>query len=207
MKHAVCIKFCLVFLAFCSSLTAYGQDVSYRLAPEKSIMTISGTSSVHDWTCEVKELDGWIAMPKSMANKMPKRGDSMKKASITAGVKNIISGRGMSMDKRTWEALKSEEFPQITFETRQTRVNKIVDLPAGTFEMSVNGDLTIAGTVKPIEMILSGKKASDGSFHFTGSKQLKMTAFNVVPPTAMFGQIVAGDDVTVNFNLVYSKTL
>lgn len=199
------LKICFIFLWLNPALSVYSQDATFRLSPEKSKMTVSGTSTVHDWTCDVKELEGWLTLPPSMANKMPKRGDSVKKASISAAVKSIVSGRGLPMDKRTWEALKAEEFPKITFEATQSRVNKIIDLPAGTFEMTVKGDLTIAGVTRPVELILSGKKLSGGGFQFTGSKQLKMTTFNITPPTAMFGQIVAGDDVTVQFDLVYSK--
>jgi hypothetical protein len=35
----------------------------------------------------------------------------------------------------------------------------------------------------------------------SGSKKLKMTEFDMVPPTALMGTIKTGDEVTVTFNL------
>jgi hypothetical protein len=34
---------------------------------------------------------------------------------------------------------------------------------------------------------------------------MKMTSFKVDPPTAMWGVIKSGDDITVNFTLVLKK--
>ena len=44
---------------------------------------------------------------------------------------------------------------------------------------------------------------TQGKVQFTGSYTLKMTDFSVKPPTAMFGTIKTGDEITVKFNVDY----
>lgn len=40
--------------------------------------------------------------------------------------------------------------------------------------------------------------------HLQGSKSLKLADFQVEPPTAMFGQIVTGDEISVVLDLYFS---
>ena len=40
---------------------------------------------------------------------------------------------------------------------------------------------------------------------FSGEKELKMTDFNVTPPTAMFGAIKSGDDITIKYDVVFTR--
>ena len=49
-------------------------------------------------------------------------------------------------------------------------------------------------------MVLEGT-----SMKLKGAKEITLQDFSMTPPTAMFGQIVVGDKVTVNFDLVFVK--
>ena len=42
-----------------------------------------------------------------------------------------------------------------------------------------------------------------GKLIFKGSKKLKMSDFEMTPPSAMFGQIQTHDDITVHFEFRY----
>jgi hypothetical protein len=44
---------------------------------------------------------------------------------------------------------------------------------------------------------------ADKSIAINGSYKLKMTSYNVTPPSIMLGAIKTGDDITVNFNLLF----
>ena len=88
----------------------FAQDVEYKAElGENSTMTIDGTSTIHDWTSTVEEIDGALVLVEKTAKKGLKKGDKIKQLKITIPVKKIISPRGSSMDNRTWKALKEEE--------------------------------------------------------------------------------------------------
>lgn len=85
-----------------------------------------------------------------------------------------------------------------------TKVNSIKGSSAD-FTASVTGNLSIAGTTKLVDLNVTGKKKSNGDLVFNGSKKIKMTDFNVKPPSFMFGAMKTGDDVTVTFSTTFSK--
>jgi hypothetical protein len=64
----------------------------------------------------------------------------------------------------------------------------------------------MAGTTKPIDLVANYKVLSNGDLQITGSKKIKMTDFNMEPPTAMMGTIKVGDDVIIGFDIVLSST-
>jgi polyisoprenoid-binding protein YceI len=90
-------------------------------------------------------------------------------------------------------ALKKEEYPKVVFELEEVKNTS-----------TLTGSLTIAGTKKEVEieaeMVLEGT-----SMKLKGVKEITLQDFSMTPPTAMFGQIVVGDKVTVNFDLVFVK--
>ncbi len=65
----------------------------------------------------------------------------------------------------------------------------------------------MAGTSKPVELEATGKMLANGDFQLSFSKKLKMTDFNMKPPTAVLGTIKVGDEITLNFNMVLTHTL
>jgi hypothetical protein len=44
---------------------------------------------------------------------------------------------------------------------------------------------------------------ADKSFTVTGVKKMKMTDYNVKPPTALLGTIKTGNDITISYNLKF----
>ena len=102
------------------------------------------------------------------------------------------------MDKKTWGALKSEEFSDITCSLKDFDIQK-----ADTkYTITANGEMTIAGSTKPLTITINAKFLEDGSLKFTGSKALKMTDFDVTPPKALLGTLKTGDDITIDFTVL-----
>ncbi|NNE76406.1 MAG: YceI family protein, partial [Pricia sp.] len=66
------------------------------------------------------------------------------------------------------------------------------------------GTLNIAGQEKKIEIPLQ-METSGETIEFIGEHQITLQDYGIEPPTAMFGQIIVGDEVTVKFDLVFSK--
>jgi hypothetical protein len=170
---------------------------------ENSTMSIDGTSTIHDWTSTIEEVNGKLQVKRTILGKKNlKKGDQLENLTLSVPVKSIKSPRGTVMDNRTFEALKYEEHPNIIFNLDNAKVTEVLE--DGSFKLLASGELTIAGATRPIELEATGKKHNNG-FRFQGEKAFKMTEYEVKPPSAMFGQIQTGDEVKINFDLAFTE--
>ncbi len=195
----------IIFLSFCLAFV-YNIGISQTIilnVSEETTMTVNGTSTLHDWTSEVNTVTGTVEMGKKMVAKgKVKKGNEIKSVKIVVPVKSIISPRGATMDKKTYNALKSEEHPNIIFELND---NKVSSASGNTFSITAHGDLTIAGKKNHVEFPIEGKIISSEKVSFTGSYKFNMTDYDMEPPTAMFGQIVTGEEIEIKFELIVLK--
>lgn len=166
----------------CTVLIGYSQE-TYKLS-ESSLLTISGTSTVHSWTVTANSLQGSMSYT-----------DDIKDIRLRVPVADIKSERGAAMDKKMHGALKLEQHPEVIFTFQE------IDNISG---LSIKGQLNIAGAEKPIDL-RSEVLAVDNGYNIKGSQEIVLQDFGIEPPTAMFGQIVVGDKVTVNYNLTFVK--
>jgi len=198
-------KYRIFFLALffvTSCLIGVAQTVKFNVG-DSTKMTVTGTSTLHDWTSEVKTVTGYVESDNKMISKgKVKKGEKIQAVHIVVPVKSIISPRGATMDKKTYDALKSEEFPEIIFDLKN---NEITEVTGETFTVQSKGMLTIAGKTKEVEFLVSGLVMSDDMMRFSGAYKLNMKDYDMEPPSAMFGQIVTGEEVEIKFELVVSK--
>ena len=77
----------------------------------------------------------------------------------------------------------------------------------GPGEYISTGDLTIAGTKKPIEMPVTIERMDGGKLKVKGSVPIKMTDYGIKPPAPALamGLIKTGDDVKVAIEWVLAK--
>jgi polyisoprenoid-binding protein YceI len=163
---------------------------NYTLSTGNKV-SIKGTSSLHDWEEVANDYTCTISTAQQES--------SFKFETLTFNVKakSIKSDKDL-MDKKTYEALKADKFPEITF--KMTSPVEL-DLNQDTFKGTITGNLTMAGVTKTISVPVNGKKKTDNSFQISGSKKIKMTDYKMEPPTALMGSIKTGDEVTINFTL------
>lgn len=192
----------LFIFLFTVSGNVLAQSDSYEIL-ESSTIQIEGTSTLHDWTSDVEEFSSYIKFDATALE-----GDSIsnpvESLSLTIPVKSIESGKG-GMNRRTYDALKSDDFPNIMFQMNKGELVN-ADSALTSMELNVEGNLTIAGTSKDITLPVTGTKQEDGSFKFTGEYELNMKDYDVDPPSAMLGTIKAGEMVTVVFEVFVAKS-
>ena len=107
------------------------------------------------------------------------------------------------MDKKTYKALKMEEHPVILFQLSEIRS---IDRKDDNYLITAEGDLTVAGMTRAVELQVTGKSLPDDEIQFMGEKTFTMTSFDVAPPTAMMGTISTGDEITVKFDITLTTT-
>lgn len=163
---------------------------------------ISGTSTVHDWTCKGSEVTGFANLPKDWVDGKPKVASSFSGVEVSVLVRGLLSGRGSIMDDKMYAALKDDEHPNIEFKVTKATIKSVTGNKA---TLEVTGTLSMAGVTKTITMPITGERVDGTKFKFAGEKALKMTDFGMEPPTALFGALLTGDDVKVSFNLTMKK--
>ncbi|WMN12333.1 YceI family protein [Marivirga salinae] len=179
----------IIMMLFFAPLV-YGQQLTVNESNTK--LSVDGTSSVHDWTIEAEQFNG-KADVKIENNTL----QSINSLSFNIPVESLKSGKS-GMDDNTYEALKADDHPVIKYEFRSMDNVKV---EGNTTTMSTKGALTIGGVTKIVNMNVKAN-ASDG-VAFSGDITFKMSVFEIDPPTAVFGTIRTGDQVTIKFNVQY----
>ena len=171
---------------------AYSQT---RFHPEKSSMKLTGTSSLHDWESVVMMDQMNVELHIEDADPL-----LLGHLRLQIPVKSIKSGKSI-MDKKTYSALKSEEFPFISYEV------EVFDYNNGEVIAS-DGKLKVAGEerVVPVTAVYD-KTNTTRLITFQGSVSFNMTDFNIEPPTAMLGTLKTGDEITITYNITVEFNL
>tara|TARA_Y100001935_G_scaffold93147_1_gene77409 strand:+ start:21474 stop:22037 length:564 start_codon:yes stop_codon:yes gene_type:complete len=179
----------LVLLFIGNSLSA---QTNYTLNNSKSTLTIEGTSTIHDWESEAEKVTGEAVLELSDNELI-----NISSLAFKVEVKSIKSGKRI-MDSKTKDALKEKSNPEIIF-----KLDTIENLTADS--VSAKGTLNIAGKTNEVILNAAYSIGPDGSISINGSQPIKMTDYNIDPPTAMMGTMKTGDDVTVIYNVLYTK--
>jgi polyisoprenoid-binding protein YceI len=163
---------------------------TYTLTKDHTV-TIHGTSNLHNWDEKVQIVsgDGVVNLDKDGSF-------DLISIDIKMNVHSIKSDKGSIMDNNTYKALKADVYPEIIF-TLTTPVKSIPS--ANEKSISVKGNLTIAGTTRPVDMQVKIVMQGKGTLSFEGAQTIKMTDYNISPPTALFGTLKTGNEITIDF--------
>lgn len=182
-------RFFVPLLLIALVATGFSASVLLTVQPESRIW-VDGTSTVHDWTCEVSTFDGTF-------NVGPEAWREIKDVTVTVPAQALECKNG-TMNKKARAALDAKDYPTITYTLRAADVTTT---DAETFEVSATGDLSIAGATQPVTMAVVGTLLDDGRVHYAGSLPIQMSDFGIDPPTAMLGALKTGNDVIVRFEV------
>jgi len=188
MKKSQFAQFLIPILMLLMWNTSFGQQ-AYQLSGDQKL-TVSGTSSIHDWEMVAKDIKG-AAQITVVNDKLT----SISSLAIDMPVKSLKSGKG-SMDSNTYEALEEKKYPSIKFEmTELTSITGNV--------VKVKGKLTIAGASKIIP--LEGTYTVNGSaIRLKGKHDILFSDYNITPPTAVFGTIKTGNELSLGFEVSFT---
>jgi len=150
-----------------------------KLTQKSTTITISGTSPMHDWVMKgsASTFTGTVA------------GNAITNVSLTVPVKTLNAEKGKTMEKKAYEALKSDKAPNVTFTASSINIGK----------SNVVGKLTIAGTAKNVSFPVSIVKKGE-AYIIDGTETIKLSEFGMERPGFM--GIKTGDVVTVKVNLL-----
>ncbi len=168
--------------------------VQFSVHPE-SQLSIDGTSSLHDWTCEVGTVQGTLVSTTEDAT-------AIEQVELVIPI-DAIGCKNDTMDRKMRDALKADDHPMITYTF--ARHDPATTSADGTFSLATTGTLRIAGAEKTVQVTVNGEQLPDGAVRFRGTVPLIMTEFGVTPPKALMGTLKTGDAVTIRFDVKMAR--
>ncbi len=173
---------------------------TFQLATDSATtITVTGTSTLHGWTVAVNEIQD-VPTTIILSGENENTVDSFAFGVV---INSMDGGRGASMNAKITKALQAAAHPIISYQQNEPAVMSNMD-DTGNFKLISKGILKMVGLEKAVEIEVMGQK-TDSGIVLKGSKPLKFSEFEIEPPSAMFGQIVCGDDIAVNFEFRYQK--
>ena len=170
-----------------------------------SVLWLEGWSNVHEWEsrttqptvkllrdtesadpADVAALDQWL------------RSGALRGLELGVPLATMHSKKGSTLDKNLLKALKAEQNPEITFHVTQARAGNAT---GDSIKVSADGTLRVAGRERPITVAGRLVRGEAGVW-LNGSHGLRMSEYEVKPPTMMLGTLRVHDSVSVHFRLL-----
>ena len=148
--------------------------------------TVSGTSTIRGWTCSVQ---GTAQVTPGSSTPAPGFANGVETATLTVPV-NAFDCPNDDMTEHLLEAMKAEEFAEITFE--------LEGYEAAGRQTVASGTLTITGVTEPVSFPVSLTPSGAG-VEIEGELRLDMTTFGVEPPVVMLGVLRVRPQIHIQF--------
>lgn len=176
-------------------------QTNYTLSSETAEMIVDGSSTVSDWSVSIRKAKGNFLIIDNFKIEIGASLYSNLKFEFL--VNEMESGRGPIMNNKVKKALKSSEHPMVNYNSTE---NKIVSVKDKSFVLESKGEIEIGGLKKPFSFLLNCSYNEEiKTISFEGNKDITMSMFNIVKPTAFFGKLKTMDELNVKFNMSFTK--
>jgi polyisoprenoid-binding protein YceI len=181
-----CAALVTLTLAAASAIAMAGAEA---LVPTGGAITVTGTSTLHDWSVRATGLKGSLALPVGFLAGEP---SAAPVATFTLPARALTSEHDR-MNKLMWESLAADKHPNLIFALESARLH---GAGGPSVKVEVKGSLTVAGVPRPVTLLMEVRHDGDRVVA-SGELPLKMSDFGIKPPTAMMGTVRTGDAVRV----------
>ncbi len=196
----------MITISFSIGEVAYSQ-LTY-VPDQLSRLWIEGRSNINEFECQANQ---YFAEATLIDDNDPiellQQIDERVFMQVEIRVDGFECGRSR-MNQDLQKALKSSEYPEITFTFNSATILNIPDVNSddNAFEMEVRGFLTVAGNTREIHFTTRAYFVETYRIRAIGKTTIRMSDFDVEPPTALMGLIKAEDELTVHFDLYANET-
>jgi len=132
-----------------------------------------------------------------------RQGAYFENARIDIRTRTLDCGhRGINRD--LYESLKAQHHPHISLALEEVRWT--ADNPLGSTDnwqwLTACAELTVAGVSREVDLKVQARRLAHKTYRFVCEHRIRMTDFNVTPPTAMFGAVKVDNEVDIHFDLI-----
>tara|TARA_R110002012_G_scaffold268866_1_gene452858 strand:+ start:67 stop:654 length:588 start_codon:yes stop_codon:yes gene_type:complete len=182
-----------VFFMLLTAGSMFGQNFKMDNSSE---IIVEGTSNIHDWEMKATSKQGGATIT-TEDGKLT----GISKLQVSIPAESLESGKG-GMDKNAYKALNTNKHKNIEFKLDE--VKKIEANGSNSFKVNGLATLKISGVSKQVPVEFTAK-LNGNKLEINGEESLNMTNYKIDPPTAMFGTITTGEEVTIKFKSTFSK--
>lgn len=185
-----------VLLAATAAQARAQETMKLQLEPGTEL-SISGTSTVHGFTCKTSRIDATLVVDRGYTKDLTKIARPIVSVRVEIPAKSLDCGNG-KMNDNMYGTLKAKDNPTITY------VMSGYDLEnasATGFGAKTTGVLTIAGKSKTIAMDVKADRVEDTKATAKGEQAILLTDFGIKPPSFMLGALKVGNEIKIKFNL------
>ncbi len=182
----------ILFLLAGISLLAEGQ--TFELSESGTLIAIKGTSTLHDWQMELTTFNSGFHL-----NRFGSEIEGFDNVSFRCKAKDIKSESSL-MDKKAYNALRADDYPFITYTGMSVTGLKTEGMD---FTGNLSGKLNVAGKTRDVIIPFNGSFTDNSTISINAETVLKMSSFNINPPTAMLGALKTSDEITVSLSLQF----
>jgi polyisoprenoid-binding protein YceI len=184
---------------------AAAQETKMNLRPESRIV-VAGGSNVHDWSCKSTAFQATVQLDSSYATEpLTALAKPIGKLVVTIPTKSLKCGKD-KMDENTYKALRADEFKEIRYELVGYKLDPDKS-GIESFTAITEGDLTVAGTTKRVEIPIDASRLEAGRMKGTGTLRMLMTDVGIKPPTALLGTLRTKNEITISFEVLLDKAV
>ncbi|MDI1255477.1 MAG: YceI family protein [Flavobacterium sp.] len=160
-------------------------------------ITLSGTSTFHDWTMKTKTFSGQAQFNLLPGNDIT----SITELDLSIPVINLKSNK-KALNKNAWKALKASEFKTISYKLISA---KIIGQENYRTKITTVGNLSIAGVTKQVNIDIYCMANKGGSITCTAKYRIKMSDYNVDPPYFMQGLMSTSEMVDLDISMRFER--
>ena len=213
----------LVVLALLAAVAAAAAQTTHLADAPGSNLVLHGASNVAPWRCIAATLEARadVAAPLAHINAVI---DRIEDGNVGVWMANKSEGRfpqptfelrlpidrlrcgNGRMERDLQRALRAEAHPMIVFRFLDLVGGLTHDIDGGSYHATVTGRLSLAGRSRDVDVRIEARRLARDRFRLRATLPLRMTDFDVTPPTALFGAIKAKDDLTVQFDLLLAAS-
>ncbi|MFA5417343.1 MAG: YceI family protein [Bacteroidales bacterium] len=115
-------------------------------------------------------------------------------------MKSFVFEKALMQEHFNENYVESDRFPNASFKGKITNLNDINFTKAGTYQATVEGELTIHGITKPV-MEKGSFVVTDGNIDGKSVFMIKLADYDISIPGAVTGKIAEEIQITVDLNL------
>lgn len=179
--------------------TPLAMEVKYSIDTASSI-TIAGESNVSAFQCLYSEglPTGYVTI---IRDGVLDQKVEFSKSVLDIKIKSFDCKNSL-MNRDLYNAMNADKNPFIRIELQKAFILKSVNELHPKRDLTIEISLTINETCKRELIDLVVEETASNMLKITGSKSIKMTDYNITPPSAMMGLIKVKNLIIIQFELV-----
>lgn len=187
----------IALLLAATAATATAQETAKLQLEPGTELSISGTSTVHGFTCKTSKIDATLVVDRGYTKDLTKIARPIVNVRVEIPVKSLDCGNG-KMNSNMYKTLNADKNPTIVYALSGY---DLMNGTASSFGAKTTGTLTISGKENAAAMQISAERVEGTKAVAKGDYAIKLTDFGIKPPSFMLGTLRVGNEIKIKFSL------